>query len=96
MTGFRESKSTTITITSIFPAGNTVYVADPDTAAILCAPDKDGKEIIGDMEFTSVVNVWGPTIISSVGETWKRHRRIASVSFSKVSHQLHHVNTMGD
>lgn len=78
---FMNAKSTNITVTSFLPLANMVYIGDADTTAALL--ERENVSWIPDVEFTGVVEVWGQTLLGSIGETWKRHRRIASASFSK-------------
>ncbi|KAJ3053297.1 hypothetical protein HK102_011729, partial [Quaeritorhiza haematococci] len=78
------------------PGRLTLFVGDPDLAKQITANRHDYPKPTEDYK---ILDVFGPNIVTTDGEDWRRFRRIAAPQFSEKNNKLVHdetVHTMHD
>ncbi|KAI9351306.1 cytochrome P450 [Obelidium mucronatum] len=87
---FSESESGLIAFCE--PAVTTVFVGDPDFAREIMM--KRHKELIKPIQHYKLFDLYGKNILTTEGEEWRKHRKIAAPTFSEQTHMSVHQATI--
>ncbi|VDB94063.1 unnamed protein product [Peniophora sp. CBMAI 1063] len=83
---FQDAGCDAVAWVSVWPKARLSYaLADPDAIKDVTS---DRTRFVKPSECYTAINVFGENIVSSEGETWKRHRRIMAPAFSEKQYQL--------
>ncbi|KAH7063432.1 cytochrome P450 monooxygenase-like protein [Macrophomina phaseolina] len=67
------------------PSEVEIYVADPASSDELLARKKD---FVKPMDMVGIINIYGPTVASTDGPDWFRHRRITATPFNERNNRI--------
>ncbi|KAI9193082.1 cytochrome P450 [Polychytrium aggregatum] len=78
-------------IFSVFGGKKYVFVANPDLAKIIFDRREDFPK---PTEIYVLLDIFGPNVVTTGGEIWRRHRKISAPQFSEKNNMLVHNSTI--